>query len=357
MAEEDDEKTEEPSQYRIDEFKAKGDVASSKEVVNILVLFGTIVTIVLSSVYLMETLLNFFNWLIQLYPEAAFTDKVFKIIIWESFITMFKCILPVFAAAFCISILSQLVQIGFIFSTEALAVNFERINPIAGVKRLFSMKAIIEAIKGVFKFIIILTITYTIMNQEIPSFSGFLQVDFVESFFLGKTIIIKLVLSILAGLLIVALGDFFWEKFQYSQKLKQTKQQLKQETKEKEGNPEIKQRIRSIQREMSRKKMVADIPKADVIVSNPTHISIAIKYNSENMIAPIVVAKGADHFAMRIREIAKKNNVPIVENISLARTLYKTVKVGEAVPRPLYKAVAEILAFVFKLKKKQKALI
>jgi flagellar biosynthetic protein FlhB len=134
----------------------------------------------------------------------------------------------------------------------------------------------------------------------------------------------------------------------------QTKQELKQESKEQDGNPEIKQRIRQIQKEMSRKRMIKDVKTADVIITNPTHISIVVKYNSENMVSPMVVGKGADHLAMKIREIAKEHNIPIVENVLLARTLYKTVKVGAPVPRTLYKAVAEVLAFVYKLKKKEK---
>jgi flagellar biosynthetic protein FlhB len=135
-----------------------------------------------------------------------------------------------------------------------------------------------------------------------------------------------------------------------------TKQDAKQEAKEKDGNPEVKNRIRQIQRQMARKRMMNDVKKADVIVTNPTHISVALKYDGEKMVAPALVAKGADHLALKIREIAQENDIPIVENILLARTLYKTVKVGEGVPRTLYRAVAEILAFVYKLKRKKKAL-
>jgi flagellar biosynthetic protein FlhB len=136
----------------------------------------------------------------------------------------------------------------------------------------------------------------------------------------------------------------------------QTKQQLKQESKEQDGNPEIKQRIRQIQREMSRKRMIKDVKTADVIITNPTHISIVLKYDTETMVSPTIIGKGQDHLALKIREIAKEHNIPIVENVMLARTLYKTVKVGQPIPRTMYKAVAEVLAFVYKLKKKRKAL-
>jgi flagellar biosynthetic protein FlhB len=157
------------------------------------------------------------------------------------------------------------------------------------------------------------------------------------------------------GLGVVALIDFAYQKFTYKKRLMQTKQELKQESKEQDGNPEIKQRIRQIQREMSRKRMIKEVKNADVIITNPTHISIVIKYNAENMVSPMVIGKGADHMAMKIREIAQEYQIPIVENVMLARTLYKTVKINSPVPRSLYKAVAEVLAFVYKLKKKQKA--
>ena len=166
----------------------------------------------------------------------------------------------------------------------------------------------------------------------------------------------KLTFAMLMALGVVAMLDFAYQKITYQKKLRQTKQQIKQESKEQDGNPEIKQRIRQMQREMSRKRMIKEVKTADVIITNPTHISIVLKYDQENMVSPMIIGKGQDHMALKIREIAKMHNIPIVENVLLARTLYKTVKVGAPVPRNLYKAVAEVLAFVYKLKKKKKAL-
>ena len=215
------------------------------------------------------------------------------------------------------------------------------------------MRSIVEAIKGIFKFVLVISITYYFLKDEIFHIKGFYQLEILNSFLLGKEVLIKLAFGIIGSLLVLSIFDFGYQKYSYLQRLRQTKEQLKRETKEKEGNPEIKQRIKQIQREAAQKRMIAAIPSADVIVTNPTHLSVALKYDGETMISPTVVAKGADHLALKIREIAKEHNVPLVENIPLARTLYKTVKVEEPVPRSLYKAVAEVLAFVYKVKRKR----
>jgi len=206
------------------------------------------------------------------------------------------------------------------------------------------------------KFSIILFIVYLFFRDKIPVLKGFIQLDVLQSVLYGKDLIINLSLYILMGMLIVALVDLAYQKYSYQKKIKQTKEQAKREQKEHEGNPEVKQRIRTIQREVSQRRIMQEVPKADVIVTNPTHFAVALKYDPGTMVSPKVIAKGVDHMALRIRKLAKDNEILVVENITLARNLYKTVKIGESVPRDLYKAVAEILAFVYKYKKKRKAL-
>ncbi len=350
------EKTEQPSQARIDEYRKKGEVASSKELSSVLTLCASLLTLLLSAVYMIEVLSEFIEWLYGLNMAEAYTEKALKTILTKTMFTAFKCVLPVMISAFCIGILVYVAQIGFLFSPNVLKVDFKKVNPIKGAQKFMSIKPFIEALKGVFKFAVILSITYVVFSGHLKTFAGFLHVDSAQAFLYGKSLLAELSFSILMGLLVVALADFAWVRYSYNKKLKMTKQEVKKEMKEKEGNPEVKQRIRTIQREMAQRRMLDDVRDADVIITNPTHISIAIKYDMEKMLAPEVLGKGADHLAMRMREIAKEHNIPMVENVPLARTIYKTVESGTAVPRTLYKAVAEILAFVYKLKKKRKAL-
>lgn len=359
MAEEsenDDEKTEEPSQYRIEESRKQGDVASSRELNSVLLLSGSLLTLIVCGVFIYEVFTEYIDWLYRLDFQNIYTQEKFKDVIERTMWTLVKCVGPSFGASICLGVMSQFMQVGFLYSPEILNIKLERLNPIQGFQRLFSKKAIVEALKGIFKFIVVIWITYSVMKDNLGSFLGFLHADAAQSLVFGKYLMVKLGFSILLGLGIIAILDFSWEKWSYRKKMMMTKQEAKEEAKERDGNPEIKNRIRQIQRQMAQKRMMKDVKKADVIVTNPTHISVALRYDGETMITPAVVAKGADHLAMKIREVAKENDIPIVENIMLARTLYKTVKVGHGIPRTLYKAVAEILAFVYKLKRKQKAL-
>lgn len=358
MAEEmeDGEKTEEPSQHRIEEFRKKGDVASSRELTSVLVLAACLLTLSLSLVFIFEQLTSYIEWLYTLDVASAFTPKSLNTITTRTFIVAGKCAAPVLFVALCVGVLAQIAQIGIIYSPDILELNFDRVNPLNGIKKLFSKQALFEAIKGIFKFAVILAVVYTYLKDDVTSYNGFMHLEINQSFLHAKSLLLKISFAIILALGVVALIDFAWQKFTYRQKIMQTKQQLKQESKEQDGNPEVKQRIRQIQREMSRKRMINEVKTADVIVTNPTHISIVLKYDSETMVSPLIIGKGQDHLAMKIREIAKEHNIPIVENVLLARTLYKTVKVGQPVPRNMYKAVAEVLAFVYKLKKKRKAL-
>ena len=345
-------KTEEPTQHRIDEFRKKGQVAVSKELTSVLMLAASIGTLGLSLFFIYEELNLFVEWIYALNLDQAYSKEYLKVIIYRAMKTILICVAPFFIVVFLMGILSQVVQFGFIYAPSVLEIKFDKINPINGFKRLISIRSLTEGLKGFLKFVVVITIAYTIFSREVWSFGGFLQGSVVQGFLYGKFLILKMGFTIVAGLIVLALFDFSWEKFQYYKKLRQTRQQLKEESREKEGNPEIKQRIRNIQRKVAQGRMMQEVPKAQVIVNNPTHISVAIKYNQSTMVAPMVIAKGTDQTALKIREIASRHEIPMVENVELAKILYKTVRIGEGIPRVLYKAVAEVLAFVYRMKRK-----
>ena len=357
MAEENEsqagEKTEEPSSYRLEEFRKRGEVASSKELTSSIVLGASFFVLSISLIYLYEIFGEFLIYIINLDFSQIYQKGILGDVLKKSLILLAKAFAPIGISSVLIGVLATVSQIGFLYAPDVLALKLERINPINGMQRLFTLRSLVEAIKGFLKFLFIVSIAYFFLKNNFKSFSGFIHLDVLNSFLYAKDIIVNLALYIIGGLLVVSLFDLGYQKYTYHQRLKLTKEEAKKEAKEKDGNPEIKQRIKNIQREMANKRMMADVPKADVIVTNPTHISIALKYNATEMISPEVIGKGADHLALKIREIAKEHNIPIVENVPLARTLYKTVKVNEAVPRSLYKAVAEVLAFVYRMKRKK----
>lgn len=350
------EKTEEPSSHRIEEFRKRGEVSSSKELTSVLLLAANIITISLGMLFIFEILEEYVHWLYALDFDKAYSPKMLKEIVSKTLWTAMKCTLPIFFVSALIGFLATVGQIGFLWAPKVLEMKPERLNPIAGLKKLISLRSVFEAFKGMMKFAIILFIVYLFFRDKIPVLKGFLQLDIFQSVLYGKNLIINLSLYILMGMFFVALMDLAFQKYSYQKKIKQTKEQAKREQKEHEGNPEIKQRIRTIQREVSQRRTMQEVPKADVVVTNPTHFAVALKYDPESMMSPKVIAKGADHMALRIRKLAKDNEIPVIENITLARNLYKTVKIGESVPRDLYRAVAEVLAFVYKFKKKRKAL-
>ena len=350
------EKTEEPSQYRIDEFRKRGEVAVSKELTSVCVLAISSLVLFFSIAFIYETMSDFFVWVYGLDVSKVFLKDSLSIIFSKMIWTAIKCLLPIFIAVTISVCVINIAQIGFLFSPEILNWNFARINPVNGFKKLFSLQSLVETLKGFLKFLFVISITWFFLKDSMVTFQGFYHVEFLQTFLMGRTIVLKLTMLMLGSLLLIAIGDLIYQKIKYRKKLMMTKEQAKKERKQHEVNPEIKQRIRAVQREMSNKRMMKEIEGADVVVTNPTHISVVLKYNDKEMISPKVVAKGADNLAMKIREVAKEHNVPLVENVPLARALYETVKLDSFIPRTLYGAVAEVLSFVYKLKMRRRVL-
>jgi flagellar biosynthetic protein FlhB len=260
--------------------------------------------------------------------------------------------LPVSLIGFVLGIAGHLSQIGFLFTTDPLTPDLEKINPLQGLKRMFSVRNLIETARVTVKGIILCFVAYSMVKAFIEGSATLIFKNPIAIFEVlgstGKTLFLTLcgILALFAGI------DFVLQKREYGKQVRVTKEEAKKEAKEQEGDPLIKSRIRSIQRDMARKRMMQAVKKADVIITNPTHIAIALSYDKDKMVAPKVVAKGADFMAQRIKAIAAEAGVPMVENVPLARAIFKSVKVGQVIPRTLFQAVAEVLAYVYKLKNK-----
>ena len=346
-----DQKTEEPTSKRVTDTEKKGNFAHSKEINSSFILLAALLGFMIlgeqSTRNVMGSWTDMFaeSWALQMTPEELYKVTANAM---QAFV---KIVGPFLIIIMLAGVMSNLLQIGGLrFSSHPLVPKFNKLNPLAGFGRIFSKNSVMELFKSLFKVGIISVISYYVIKshwKEIPPLMGF-GVGQVLSFM--GFVALEIIFNVLLVMIFLSLLDFTFQKFTYLENLRMTKQEVKEERKESDGNPQVKQRIRTVQMQMARKRMMSAVPEADVIVTNPTHISIAIKYDTENFAAPLVVAKGVGPIAMRIREIAKENGIPLVEDKPLARTLNKTVEVGQMIPASLYKAVAEILAYVYKLK-------
>ncbi len=347
------EKTEEPSAKRRADFRKKGQVAQSKEVQTAMLF----TFILLLWIFYMP---NFWNGLSLLVssvwgnlgsfdgsPEDVYNLTLF--VIKEMAILLF----PLFFLVMVIGFFSSVFQIGWLFTTQPLTPDFSKLNPIKGFGRMFSMKSLVDLVKSVLKVLLIGWIAYATVYSTFEEALILAETNVTETImFLGRSS--TLILAKVCGILIIiAAIDFLYTRYEMGEKMKMTKQEVKEEFKEMEGDPYIKGQIRRIQQEMARKRMMAEVPDADVVITNPTHLSIAIKYETATMDAPVIIAKGADHVAMKIREIARENEIPLIENPPVARLLHE-IDLGAAIPEEMFKAVAEILAHVYSLKNKTK---
>ncbi len=346
-----DQKTEEPTSKRITDTEEKGNFAHSREINSSFILLAALLGFMIMGEQSTRQVMSSWNGMFaESWTLKLTTQELFKVTV-NSMQAFLKIIGPFLILVMLAGLLSNIVQIGGLrFSSHPLIPKFNKLNPLTGFGRIFSKNSLMELFKSLFKVGIISVISYFVIKshwKEIPPLMG-LGVGQILSFM--GFVSLKIIFNVLLVMIFLSLIDYAFQKFTYLENLRMTKQEVKEERKETDGNPQIKQRIRTVQMEMARKRMMAAVPEADVIVTNPTHISVAIKYDMENFAAPVVVAKGVGPIAMKIREIAKENDIPLVEDKPLARALNKTVEVGQMIPASLYKAVAEILAYVYKLK-------
>ena len=354
MAEEDSEKTEQATDARREEFRKRGQVAHTRELGSSLVLIGGAGTILLLSSYFMTQINEIFQYsfgeqLVQHIREGHFVEALR--------FTMGKAlmlILPVTFIGAIISVASTLMQIGFLNVEDAISFDFNTLNPVDGFKRIFSLRGIVEGAKSLLKFVLIFCVVYMVLKSELKIFPRVINFSVTEILSYLGVISAKLLFAIGLVMMGLSLADYLFQRWDLEKKMMMTKQEIKEEMRQREGDPLIKARIRRVQKDMANKRMMEAIPKGDVVITNPTHIAVVLKYD-KNLPAPQLIAKGADLVAEKIRNIAREHKIPIVENKPLARTIFKTMKLGQVIPRELFVAVAEVLSYVYKLKRKVKS--
>ena len=267
-------------------------------------------------------------------------------------ILMAKTALPIMIGIMIFGLAINIYQVGFMISTESIGFNLGKLNPINGFGRIFSKRSIVELFKSLFKILVIGFFLYLYLKDEIPFMPYFIYYDLPYSLAAIAEKIFTMAFQVIAVIMVLAVADYAYQIWQTTQDLMMTKQEVKDEYKQSEGDPKIKGKIKQKQREMAMARMMSEVPKADVIITNPTHLAVALAYQT-GMVAPVVLAKGQDLVAQRIKEVAKEHKIAIIENKPLARALYESVEIGGTVPHELYKAVAEVLAHVYKLKNKK----
>lgn len=347
------EKTEVPTEKKRRESREEGQVAFSKELSSAALLAGIVLTLVATSPIILDAMRQLMS---QIFRDLAQRKELSIDSIFTLSGEILSIILPAFApfAAVIIfaGIFASVLQVGVQITFKAISPKFNKISPLTGLKRLFSSQSLADFLKSMAKLIIVGFVGYLTYIDKITELNG-LSVSTPESILIYNfTVVAEVAGKIVLALVAIAIFDYFYQRWHHEQQLMMTKQEVKDETKQTEGDPQLKARIRQIQREMSNARMMQEVPKADAMIVNPTHFSVAILYDRDVMSAPEVIAKGADHLALRMRTVARENNVPILERPELARDLYANVEIGDDIPERFYKAIAEILAFVYRLRKR-----
>lgn len=260
-----------------------------------------------------------------------------------------RIVLPFLGLNLLVALAAGFAQRGFSFSAKPLGPKFDRLNPAQGFKRIFSVRALVEMLKSVIKFSLLAAVAYGVLADRVPILLGTLRLPLGEALSLFQATLLILYRNVMLAMLVLALADFAWQRYSFEKSIRMTKQEVKDESKDAEGSPEVKRHQRSVMLTTARRRMLAQVPKATVVVTNPTHVAVALRYD-ERTAAPVCVAKGLDHLALNIRERAREAGVPILERPELARALYRSVDVDKPIPRELYQAVAQVLAFIYRLR-------
>ena len=344
------ERTEQPTPRRIQQAREKGQVPTSRELNTMLMMLIAGSTIMLIGPGIVDDFLDMFRRFLNISRENIFDPTSMPVLLEGAIIDVLLTLSPFFALMILASVAGPLMMGGVTFSTQALSFKWDKLNPITGMGRVFSKKGLVELVKALVKFLIIGTTAILFLYTKMDVYLGLGSEPLVQALPHMAKLLTWSFLAIASVLVFIALVDVPFQIYDYTQQLKMTFQEIRDENKDTEGNPEVRGRAKQVQREMAQRRMMAEVPEADVIITNPEHYSVAIKYDQNGMAAPIVVAKGADIIAMQIRMIAREHEVPILQAPPLARSLFHTTEINDEIPASLYLAVAQVLAYIFKLR-------
>ncbi|WP_246369696.1 flagellar biosynthesis protein FlhB [Saccharibacillus deserti] len=348
------EKTEKATPKKRDESRKKGQVAKSQELPGAAILIASIAILMVFGGQFLTVITHLFT--------DVFTDRINMEITIDNVMNMMmqymieimKLLAPIFISVVLLAIIASFAQYGLLFASEGLKPQFSKLDPIKGFKNIFALRALVEMFKSLLKMTVIGFLVYSTLQGQLEAISKMHSMSLENILDFASSVTVTLGIKIGAALLVLGVLDFMYQKYEFEKGIRMSKQDIKDEYKKAEGDPMIKGKIRERQRRMAMQRMMQDVPTADVIITNPTHYAVALKYDGTQMQAPEVVAKGQDFVALRIREIAKDNGVLIMENKPLARALFAQAEIGDTVPADLFQAVAEVLAYVYKLKGKVK---
>ena len=348
-------KTEEPTAKKLSDARMEGQVARSNELTSasgLAVLFISLKLFagVIGKQFIETYIKGIHN--ISKYADEEFSIAIISAILRDAFLDILIICLPIFVFAIIVSFVVVLFQVKWKISLKTMAPKFSKINPISGFKKIFSKDKVVQIIIEIIKIMVISYIAYTTLKDEWAMLFQLYDMKLEQAIILVGNLVINLGLEISLIFLVIGVGDLIYQKLKFRKDMRMSKQEVKDEFKNSEGDPQIKGKIRQRMREASMRRMMQNLPKADVVITNPTHLAAAIQYDKESSSAPILLAKGADHLAEKIKEIARENQIEIVENKPLARMLYYNVEIGDEIPSELYQMTAEVLAYVYGLKNK-----
>jgi flagellar biosynthetic protein FlhB len=352
FAEDAQEKTEPATPRKREEVRKKGQVAKSSEVSTALILLLVFILLYFIGEWMVTRFEALYIKSLTHYINQELSTSFIQVFFQALTMEAFMIATPVMAMALVAGLLGNYIQVGFLFSTEQLKVRLERIDPIKGFKRIFSLRSLVELIKSIFKIILIGSVVIVLLMIQREELFQLARMPLRQSLALIAKYTFQVGLAVGMVLLVLSFLDYLYQRYEFEKNIRMSKQELKEEHKRTEGDPLIRSKIKERQRQMAMRRMMQQVPLADVIVTNPTHYAVALKYDAKRMSAPQVIAKGTGYVALKIKALAEEHRIPMVENKPLARSLYDQVEVGEEIPEHMFEAVAEVLAYVYRLKGK-----